>query len=570
MTMEHLIAVARGDQPADLLLRNAKIVNVYSGEIIDSDIAIADGHIAGFGPRSARSEVDLLGRYVAPGYIDAHVHIESAMASPMEFARAVLPRGTTTVVADPHEIANVLGLAGIEYMLESTASQPLQFFFTLSSCVPATAMETAGAELTAQTMAPLISHPRIVALAEMMNFPGVIQTDPEVMAKIQLAQGVHKQVDGHAPGVQGPSLDAYIAAGIASDHECITAAEAMEKLRRGMHIMIREGTGAKNMAALLDIIRPETAHRLMWCTDDRHPHDILAEGHIDAIVRKAIGHGVPPHLAIRMATLNPAAYFSLPRTGAIAPGQRADMVVFSRLDKPEVEVVYAGGKQVAENGKLLESTQFPDSIPPAPTMNVKPAALDFRRTAAGPRIRVIDIIPGQIVTRQSIEDAPVVEGRVVSNPDRDLLKMAVVERHRKTGRIGIGFVRGMGLRRGAIASSVAHDAHNIIVVGATDRDMLAAVRHVIAMQGGLSVVADEKILAQLALPIAGLMSPEPVRSIQDQLTALTRAAGDLGTALTDPFMTLSFLALPVIPELKLTDMGLVDVNRFEQVDLFLQ
>lgn len=570
MTLENLIAVARDDQPADVLLRNGKIVNVYSGEILDTDIAIAGDHIAGFGPRSARSEVDLQGRYVAPGFIDAHVHIESAMASPTEFARAVLPRGTTTVVADPHEIANVLGLAGIEYMLQSTASQPLQFFFTLSSCVPATTMETAGAELTAQTMAPLITHPRIVALAEMMNFPGVIQGNPDVLDKIRLAQDVRKRIDGHAPGVQGPSLDAYIAAGIASDHECITATEAMEKLRRGMHIMIREGTGAKNMAALLEIIRPATAHRLMWCTDDRHPHDILTEGHIDAIVRRAIGHGVPPHLAIRMATLNPATYFGLPRTGAIAPGRRADMVVFSHLENPEVEMVYAGGKLVAENGNLLASTPFPDSAPPAPAMNVNPAALDFQRVAAGPRIRAIEIIPGQIITRQAIEAAPVVDGRLVSAPDRDLLKIAVIERHRRTGRTGIGFVKGMGLQRGAIASSVAHDAHNIIVVGATDTDMLAAVRHVIDMQGGLAVVADEKILANLALPIAGLMSPQPIRRIQEQLRALTRAAGDLGTSLADPFMTLSFLALPVIPELKITDMGLVDVNRFEPIDLFLQ
>ncbi len=570
MTMEHLIAVARGDQPADLLLRNGKVVNVYSGEILDSDIAVAAGHIAGFGSRSARSEVDLRGRYVAPGYIDAHVHLESAMASPTEFARAVLPRGTTTVVADPHEIANVLGLAGIEYMLQATAAQPLQFFFTLSSCVPATSMETAGAELTAAILAPLITHPRIVALAEMMNFPGVIQGDPDVMDKIRLAQDVRKRVDGHAPGVQGASLDAYIAAGIASDHECITAAEAMQKLRRGMHIMIREGTGAKNMEALLEIIRPATAHRLMWCTDDRHPHDILAEGHIDAIVRKAIGHGVPPHLAIRMATLNPAAYFGLPRTGAIAPGQRADMVVFSQLENPEVEAVYTGGQLVAEHGNLLESVVLPEPRPPAATMNVNPAALDFRRAATGPRIRVIEIVPGQIVTRQSIAAAPVAEGRVVSDPDRDLLKIAVVERHRGTGRTGIGFVRGMGLRRGAIASSVAHDAHNIIVVGVADTDMHAAVRHVIDMQGGLVVVEDEKILASLALPIAGLMSPEPIRSIQEQLTALTRAAGDLGTSLADPFMTLSFLALPVIPELKLTDRGLVDVNRFAPVDLFVR
>jgi adenine deaminase len=570
MTMEHLIAVARGDQPADLLLRNGKVVNVYSGEIMEMDIAVAAGHVAGFGPRSALSEVDLQGCYVAPGFIDAHVHIESAMASPAEFARAVLPRGTTTVVADPHEIANVLGLAGIEYMLQSTASLPMQFFFTLSSCVPATSMETAGAALTAEALAPLMPHPRVVALAEMMNFPGVIQGDPSVMAKIRLARDARKRVDGHAPGVQGPSLDAYIAAGVASDHECITAAEAMEKLRRGMHIMIREGTGAKNMAALRDIIQPATAHRLMWCTDDRHPHDILAEGHIDAMVRQAIGLGVAPHLAIRLATMNPAAYFGLPRTGAIAPGLRADMVVFNRLENPVAEAVYAGGQRVAEHGRLLETVDFPDPIPPAPAMHVDPAALDFGVTAAGPRIRVIEIVPGQIVTRHGQAATPVADGRAVADPDRDLLKIAVVERHRGTGRTGIGFVKGMGLRRGAIASSVAHDAHNIIVVGARDDDMHTAVRHVVAMQGGLAVVAEGKVLASLALPIAGLMSPEPIRSIQDQLTGLTRAARDLGTSLPDPFMTLSFLALPVIPELKITDRGLVDVDRFEPVDLFLQ
>jgi adenine deaminase len=343
----------------------------------------------------------------------------------------------------------------------------------------------------------------------------------------------------------------------------------MEKLRRGMHIMIREGTGAKNMAALLDIIQPATAHRLMWCTDDRHPHDILAEGHIDAMVRQAIRLGVAPHLAIRLATLNPAAYFGLPRTGAIAPGQRADMVVISRLDNPVVEAVYAGGQQVAEHGRLLETAVFPDPIPPAPAMHVNPAALDFHVTATGSHIRVIEIVPGQIVTRQGQEATPVADGRAVSDPDRDLLKIAVVERHRGTGRTGIGFVKGMGLRRGAIASSVAHDAHNIIVVGARDDDMHTAVRHVVAMQGGLTVVAGGKVLASLALPIAGLMSPEPIRSIQEQLTGLTRAARDLGASLPDPFMTLSFLALPVIPELKITDMGLVDVNRFEPVDLFV-
>lgn len=568
MTIEHLIAAARGDQPADLLLRNGRIVNVYSGEILEGDIAVANGHIAGFGARDAHAEVDLRGRFVAPGYIDAHVHIESAMASPKEFARAVLPHGTTTVVADPHEIANVLGMAGIAYMLEASERLPLQFLFALSSCVPATAMETAGAELKAEDLAPLISHSRIVALAEMMNFPGAIQGDAAVMAKIRLAREARKRVDGHAPGVQGPALDAYIAAGIASDHECITATEAMEKLRRGMHIMIREGTGAKNMEALLAIIRPDTAARLMWCTDDRHPHDILTEGHIDAIVRKAIGHGVPPHLAIRMATLNPATYFGLPHTGAIAPGQRADMVVFNRLEAPRVEAVYAGGQLVAKNGEIVDETLFPDLTPPAPAMQVNPGALDFQVSAAKEQIRVIEIVPGQIVTRQAIQAATIVDGRAVADPARDLLKIAVVERHRGSGRMGIGFVKGVGLRQGAIASSVAHDAHNIIVVGADDADMESAVRRVVEMQGGLVAVHNQEVLAELALPIAGLMSPEPVQWIQHRLDALTRVVERLGTPLTDPFMTLSFLALPVIPDLKITDLGLVDVNRFEPVDLF--
>jgi adenine deaminase len=336
-----------------------------------------------------------------------------------------------------------------------------------------------------------------------------------------------------------------------------------------MHIMIREGTGAKNLAALAEIIRPETVHQLMWCTDDRHPHDILAEGHVDAIVRQAVRRGIPLPLAIRMATLNPAVYFGLPQTGALAPGQRADMVIFRHPDDPVVEAVYAGGKCVAEEGVLLESTVFPEPVAVAPAMHVDPEQLDFRMAAEGAQVRVIDIVPGQIVTRQTIAETPVAGGQAVADPRRNLLKIAVIERHRKSGRIGIGYVQGMGLRKGALASSVAHDSHNIIVVGASDEDMAAAVRRVIAMQGGLAASADGQILAELALPIAGLMSPSPVRTIQDRLADLIAAARSLGTQLEDPFMTLSFLALPVIPELKITDRGLVDVNRFEPVDLFL-
>jgi adenine deaminase len=455
-------------------------------------------------------------------------------------------------------------------MLQATEALPLQCVFTLPSCVPATAMETAGAELTAADLAPYLGHPRIVALAEMMNFPGVIYNDPGVLQKLAAAHGAGRRVDGHAPGLQGPALDAYIAAGIASDHECITAAEALEKLRRGMHIMIREGTGAKNLSALLEIVRPETAHRLMWCTDDRHPHDLLSEGHIDAMVRRAIDGGVAPQLAIRMATLNPAAYFGLRRTGAIAPGRRADLVVLSDLASPEVEAVYAGGQLVARDGALLDEVAFPDPPPVAAAMHLDPSALDLTVTAAGPKIRVIDIIPGQIVTGQSLQAAKVVAGRAVADPARDLLKIAVIERHRGTARTGIGFVRGMGLRRGALAASVAHDAHNVIVVGAADADMAAAVRQVVAMQGGLAVAADQKPLAHLALPIAGLMSPEPVETIQNRLDDVLAAARSLGTSLEDPFMTLSFLALPVIPALKITDRGLVDVERFAPVDLFVR
>jgi adenine deaminase len=344
----------------------------------------------------------------------------------------------------------------------------------------------------------------------------------------------------------------------------------MEKLRRGMHIMIREGTGAKNLAALAEIIRPETAHQLMWCTDDRHPHDILAEGHVDAIVRQAVRRGVPLSLAVRMATLNPATYFGLPQTGLLAPGQRADMVVLRHPDNPVVDAVYVGGKRVAENGVLLESIAFADPVPVAPAMQVDPGQIAFDVAAQGAQVRVIDIVPGQIVTRQSIAKTPIAEGQAVSDPGQDLLKIAVIERHRGTGRIGIGYVRGMGLGKGALASSVAHDSHNIIVVGASDGDMAVAARRVIAMQGGLAASADGQILAELALPIAGLMSPSPVRTIHDRLSGLIAAARSLGTQLEDPFMTLSFLALPVIPELKITDRGLVDVNRFEPVDLFLQ
>ena len=570
MNLAETIKAARGEKPVDLLFTNAQIIDVYSGEILPDAIAISDGNIVGFGQYEAEKVVDLKGRYVAPGFIDGHVHIESSMACITEFARAVVVHGTTTVAADPHEIANVLGISGIEYMLQSAEKQPMNIYFTLPSCVPATDMETAGARLGAEDLRPFFNRDRIIALAEMMNFPGVIYQDPDVLAKISAARQQKKPVDGHAPGLTGPDLYAYVSAGIQSDHECTTEQEAREKLLAGMHIMIRQGTCAKNLQVLLPVVNPKTARRMMWCSDDRHPHDLIVEGHIDSIVYEAIQSGLDPILAIQMATLNPAEYFKLDHLGALAPGKQADLVVFADLQKPAIEAVYCRGVLTAENGKMSPNIQVPPAAPVSPSMHVDLNKIDFAISADKKQVRVIQIVPDQVITHQLIEEIPLKNNQAVSDPSKDLLKMAVIERHHGSGNIGKGFVKGFGLKQGALASSVAHDSHNIIVVGTTDEDMRAAAGAVVKMGGGLAAVSDGNILAELALPIAGLMSLEPVQDVRDQLDRLIGAAHDMGTALKDPFMTLSFLALPVIPELKLTDLGLVDVNKFEVVPLFVE
>ncbi|WP_373501484.1 adenine deaminase [Desulfococcus sp.] len=568
MDSARLIACARGDRKADLLLKGGRLINVLSGRIEPVDIAVSDGRVAGFGDYAADAVVDLDGRYVAPGFIDAHLHIESAMASVTEFARAVVPLGTTTVVADPHEIANVLGAEGIRYMLASAENQPLNVCYALPSCVPATAMETAGAVLGARDLAPFMGHERIRALAEVMNFPGVVAGDPDILEKIALARRFGKRVDGHAPGLSGKALAAYAAAGITSDHECTAAGEAAEKLALGMHIMVREGTGARNLEALFPVIREKTLDRMMWCTDDRHPHDILSEGHVDHILRKAIALGLDPVSAIRMGTLHPARYFGIRDAGALSPGRRADMVVFSDLAAPRAEAVYVGGRLMAENGRMLPEIPRPQSGGVPPSMHIVPDRLNFAVPAKGRRIRVIEVIPDQVMTGRSVMDAAVRDGMAVADPSRDLLKIAVVERYTGKGGTGLGFVRGFGLGRGALASSVAHDSHNIVVVGTDDAEMKTAVSAVVRMGGGLCATLDQAVRAALPLPIAGLMSPEPMGAIQGLLDALTAAAREMGATLRDPFMTLSFLALPVIPELKLTDKGLVDVGRFAVVPLF--
>ncbi len=569
MDLKELIAAAKGESPVDCLFTNARIINVFSNEIIAGHIAVSGGYIVGIGDYPAKEIVDLKNRYVAPGFIDAHVHIESSMTSVAEFAKAVVCRGTTTVIADPHEIANVLGIQGLDYMLRTSENLPINIFFTLPSCVPATNMETAGAILDPEAIRLFLDHERIVGLGEMMNFPGVIFRDDAVIQKITDTLAHKKPVDGHCPGLTGKDLNAYASAGISSDHECTTADEAMEKLRLGMHIMIREGTGAKNLKALLPVINEKTADRIMWCTDDRHPNDICKQGHIDFMIRKAVQKGVDPVTAIRIATTNPARYFGLKRLGAIAPGRKADMVVFSDLENLEAEEVYFSGRMAAAGGELIGEIVLTGSATCPSTINVKDGSIDFAILAEKKKIRVIELLEKQIITRQTFHDVKIENGAAVADTSADILKIAVVERHKGTGNIGKAFVSGFGLKKGAIASSVAHDSHNIIVVGTCDEDMKTAVERIIEINGGLVAACDQKISAELPLPIAGLMSDKPLETVRIQMDAITNAARSMGATAADPFMILSFLALPVIPELKLTDRGLFDVNQFAHVSLFV-
>jgi adenine deaminase len=566
MSLETLIAVARGEEPADLLLKDAQLVNVLSGQIHAADIAIYGQHVVGFGGYQARQVVDLGGRYVSPGFMDAHVHLESAMVQPSEFARAVIPHGTTTVVCDPHEIANVLGLAGVEYILAASGGLPLNVFVMAPSCVPATHMESAGAELTAADLETILEHERVVGLAEMMNFPGVLFRVPSVLEKLKIARG--RPIDGHAPGLSGLDLNAYVAAGVRSDHECTELEEAREKLQRGMHIFIREGTTARNLQALLPLITANNSRLCHFCTDDRHPHTLLAEGHIDDIVRKAIASGLDPVTTFQMATINTAQYFGLRDMGAVAPGYRADLLVLDDLAAVDVAQVYAGGALVAKDGKFLPEVSDLPQTSIQPSVHLGPSVLDFTIPAGHGLARVIGVIPEQVVTRDLRREPTTDNGHIVSDPGRDLLKIAVLERHHGTGNIGLGLVQGVGLQRGAIASSVAHDSHNLIVIGASDDDMRVAVTAVADMGGGQVVVAAGQVLAACPLPIAGLMSDRPLETVRDQVEGLTAAAHELGCTLPDPLMTMSFLALPVIPSLKLTDRGLVDVNAFDFVPLY--
>jgi len=559
------LRVARGEAPADLVLAGGQVADLYRGCWQKIDVALFDGIIAGLGDYDG-PRMEVRGSYILPGLIDGHLHPESSMLTPRELARALLPLGTTTVVADPHEIANVWGTAGLDYLLAASRGLPLDFFFMLPSCVPASPLESAGAVLTADLLAAYRRRPRVLGLAEVMNFPGVVSGEAGLLRKLALFP--RGPVDGHAPLLSGKALSAYRLAGIGSDHECTQLDEAREKLSLGFYLMLREGSLAKNLQDLLPAVTAASLRRAMLVTDDCHPEDLL-KGHLNALLKKAVSLGCDPLQAVTMATLNPAEYFRLGDRGGLAPGLKADLLVVGDLQGFQIQKVFKNGRLVADGGELLADLPSQEAAVPATLFRVREFPLEaLSPRAAGDLVKVIGLIPGQLLTEKRVLPAPVKGGRLAADPGRDLLKLAVVERHHGSGNLGLGLVQGFGMRRGALASSVAHDSHNIVVVGALESDMLLAVRHLTGLGGGLVVVAAGQVLAELPLPIAGLMSPRPLGEVAAAYVRLKTAYRDLGGVLPDPFMALSFLALPVIPELKLTDFGLVDVHRFRVVPLF--
>jgi adenine deaminase len=555
-----LIAQGRGQIPADLVLRGGRILDLITGALLEGDVAICGDTIVGTcATYEARQVIDVTGLILVPGFIDTHLHIESSLVTPAEFDRCVAPRGVTTAICDPHEIANVIGTDGIRYFQRAAECTLMDIRVQLSSCVPSTEMETAGARIDAADLAGLMGHPKGIGLAEMMNFPGVLAGDPGLLAKLDLFRGGH--IDGHAPQLTGRDLNGYIAAGIRTEHEATTVAEAREKLQKGMRVLIREGSVSKDMAALAPLLTEITAPYMCLCTDDRNPLDIAEHGHLDYMIRSLIATGVPPLAAYRAASLSAAEAFGLKDRGLIAPGKRADIVALDALETCHARMVFCGGVQVTDAAFAARP-----SIPPVGRSSVKAptvTARDFRTGGNREATDVIGIIEGKIITDHLHEVIPITDGDKRPDPARDLIKIAVIERHGKNGNIATGFVRGFGLQAGAIASTVCHDHHNIAVVGADYADMALAVNRLGQIEGGFVVVRDGQVLAELALPVAGLMSLEPFEVVRDHLVTLRAAARRLGVTLQEPFLQLAFLALPVIPALKITDRGLVDVNRFE-------
>ena len=558
----HIIDVAAGREKADLVLKNATYVNVFSGELDKCDIAVAEGLIVGLGSYEGREEVDMSGKIVCPGFIDAHIHLESSLVSPVEFARAVIPHGTTTVITDPHEITNVMGTDGIDYMLAATEGLPVDVRFMIPSCVPASPMDESGANLDYRDIDSFFTHPRVQGLAEMMNFPGIISADSATVAKIVASQAHHKKIDGHAPGLRGNDLNAYIAAGVYSDHECADIDDAMAKLKLGQFIMIREGTAARNLEALMPLIKSEKHFdRCMFCTDDKHPSDLLEKGHIDYICREAVRMGADPIRTVQVACLHAARYFLLNNRGAIAPGYLADFAIVEDLKDFHVVTVYKKGQRVYHEGQVADipQPQIPAHLEAQAHDTFHLPVLTAASFGETRRKGIIGMVPGQIIT----EDAGYADH---ADPEKDILKIAVIERHKNTRHIGIGYLKGYGLKSGAVATSVAHDSHNIICVGCNDADMAFAANRIARNHGGIVVVKDGAVVAELPLEIAGIMSSRPLQEVNSLLECAKEAAYAQGVGKDiDPFMTLSFMSLPVIPTLRLTTRGVIDVNSQQYI-----
>ena len=553
---QRIIAAAAGREPADLVLKNATFVNVFSNELSTMDIAVAEGLIVGMGSYQGRSEVDCTGKIVLPGFLDAHIHLESSLVSPTEFVKAVLPHGTTTVVTDPHEIANVMGTDGIEYMLQATEDLPVDVRFMLPSCVPATPLDESGAILDYRAIDSFYDHPRVQGLAEMMNFVGIINGDEQTVEKIVAAQAHHKKIDGHAPDLQGNDLNAYIAAGVYSDHECHDVKDAIAKLERGQFIMIREGTAARNLEALMPLLTGKYADRCMFCTDDKHPNDLLEKGHIDYIVKKAISLGADPITAVKVACHNAARYFLLNNRGGISPGYLADFVIIDNFQNFNIEQVYKKGVLMVDHGEIQDfpSPEIEPYLVERAHKTFHVAALTAEDFAEKRPRGIIGMVDGEITTVDAGYSDRI-------DVEYDVLKIAVVERHKNTHHIGIGYIQGYGLKSGAVATSISHDSHNIIVVGTNETDMAAAVNRVVELNGGIVVWDGGQSVAEVPLAIAGIMSDEPLVTVNEKLETAKDAAHKLGVNPgIDPFMTLSFMALPVIPSLRITTRGVFDVT----------
>ena len=570
------VAAATGSKKAELVLKNAQIVNVFTQSVETGDIAIEGGYIVGIGNYEGITEKDLGGAYVCPGFLDGHIHIESSMTSPGEFERAVVPHGTIAVITDPHEIANVAGTAGIRFMMQSAQKLDLDVYFMLPSCVPATDLDESGAELLARDLEPFYADEKVLGLAEMMNAFGVTHGDKGCFEKLVQARSLKKAIDGHAPALSGKELNAYVTAGIRSDHECSDFEEAKEKFARGQWIMIRQGTAAKNLKALMGMFEDPYYQRCLLVTDDKHPGDLIRIGHIDAIIREAVSMGADPIRAIRMGTLNAAAYFGLHDMGAVAPGYKADLAVFDDLRTLNVKQVYKGGKLVAENGKMLHqkdkntdwSTEIKERVFHSfHRVPITVEELQLKETT-GTHQRVIDMVAHELITKERIEEWKELPG-VAPGVDisRDIVKLAAIERHKNTGHVGLGFLGKYGLKKGAVATSIGHDSHNLVIAGVTDEDMVLAGNRVIENGGGLAIALEGKVLADLPLPIGGLMADEPVEVVDEKLEHMKKLSVELGISEDiDAFMTLAFISLPVIPKLRLNTYGVVDVEKHQVVE----